>query len=195
MKSKNLKKIKKSMRFKVLLLLSLLLAFNTFAWFIYSSTISTSVKGYVKSWKISFENENEAVQYFDIDIKDLYPGMNEFKKEIKVINYSDTQAEVNYEIEKLKILNKTYTSNDFSSNRLFEILNNNPFNIKFHYNKTLLEPEYDFAIFTAEAFWPYEQNNDEADTIWGHNSYEFKKNNPDKSEFEITLKLTAKQIN
>lgn len=190
-----IKKLKRSMRFKILILLAILLSFNTFAWFVYTSTISTSIKGYVKSWKISFENNIDAVQYFDFNLKDLFPGMPNYENSVRIHNYSETKAEVNFKIKKIRVLNQVYSDSDYSSEQLLSFLNNNPFNVKFILTKNILNPLDDFTTFKVDVKWPYEQNNDDADTIWGHNAYEFKKNFPDKKQLEIEVMLSAKQIN
>ena len=48
-KNKLRQKIKKSLRFRIIILLGILLIFNTFAWFVYSTTIKTNITATVKS--------------------------------------------------------------------------------------------------------------------------------------------------
>ena len=198
MKKKNddiIKKLKKSFRFKLLIILGSLLAFNTFAWFVYSSTINTQITAGVKSWKIAFEAEQEVVQHIQFDIEELYPGMPNYNNQIKIMNYGESQAEVKYELESVRILGDTFTNENYTSEQLLYILNDNPFGVVFTLSKTVLEPRTDFTNFTILVHWPYDNNNDEADTQWGHKSYNYKLTNPIEKQIVISLILTATQIN
>lgn len=187
--------LKRSLRFKILLMLGILLVFNTFAWFIYSSTISTNISASVKSWKIAFETEEEVIQSISFDVEDLRPGMTDYHNSIRIMNYGEVQASVSYAIEELTILNNTYTKQTYTSEQLLQILNDNPFKTTIGLTKTVLEPENDYTDFTFDIVWPYESGDDAADTLWGHNAFEFKEQYPNAKLIVIKILLTATQIN
>lgn len=196
-KNKLRQKIKKSLRFRIIILLGILLIFNTFAWFVYSTTIKTNITATVKSWKIAFNTEDEVFQTVDFILDDLYPGMDDQNKTIEIQNYGDVQAIVSYNIKEVRILEDLYTSSDYTSDELLAIIADNPFTISFGFDKNVLNPyssgTADKIIFHLEATWDYESGDDEADTAWGHAAYAFKEDNPDTEEIYIGIELVAKQ--
>lgn len=189
------KKLKKSLRFKLLIMLGILLVFNTFAWFVYSSTINTGITATVKSWEIAFNSENQLIQEVEFNIEELYPGMPDYNDFVTILNYGEIAAEVSYEIEEIKILNETYSKNEYTSVQLLNILNTNPFQVTFNFDKTTILPETDYVEFSVDVSWPYENNNDEADTLWGHDAYDFNLAYPGVTQITIKLVLTATQVN
>lgn len=189
------KKLKKSLRFKLLIMLGILLVFNTFAWFVYSSTINTGITATVKSWEIAFNSENQLIQEVEFNIEELYPGMPDYNDFVTILNYGEIAAEVSYEIEEIKILNETYSKNEYTSAQLLNILNTNPFQVTFNFDKTTILPETDYVEFSVDVSWPYENNNDEADTLWGHDAYDFNLAYPGVTQITIKLVLTATQVN
>ncbi len=194
-KNSTIQSLKRSLRFKVIIMLGILLVFNTFAWFIYSSTVSTNITASVRSWRISFEAEDQVVQYVNFDVSDLFPGMTNYHNSIRIMNYGEVQASVTYEIEELRILNDIYTKQTHTSAQMQDILNNNPFTTTFGLTKTILEPKTDYTDFTLDIVWPYENGNDEADTLWGHKAYQYKEQYPGVKLIYIKVLLTATQIN
>ena len=185
--------LRKSNRFRFLILLFMLLSINTFAWFVYSKTVSNSIKASVLSWNVAFQNQNEVVQQVVFNIASLYPGMDEFNDKIKITNYGDTKADIIYSIEEVKILNKTYTHSEYEEEELLNFLTNNPFKIELQLDKKLLLPKEN-CEFKVHAYWPYESGNDTLDTKWGHDSFIFNQNNPNTDQIKIKIKLVAKQI-
>lgn len=191
-----IKSVKKSLRIKVIILLGIMLTFNTLAWFIYSSTISNSIHTSVSAWKIEFENEDEIAEYIDFDLDDLYPGVPDYNNFINVVNYGETAAELSYKIISLRVLNTTYSDEDYTTEQLEAmLLNNYPFKISFSLAGTTIPPNNGSADFQINVNWPYESGDDEADTQWGHDSYSFKLANGAAKQIVISIKLIAKQIN
>lgn len=198
MNSKNdvVKVLKKSMRLKVMMLLAVMLTFNTFAWFIYSTSVSNSITTSVKAWKIEFESEYEIIEYIKFDLDDLYPGMPEYTNFINIVNYGDTGANVTYEIVSLKVLEDLYESPTYTSEDLEYMLNNDyPFLIEFSLSDPYLVPEVGSCDFIIDATWDYEGGDDAVDTTWGHDSYNFKQLYPLEKQIIINVKLTATQAN
>lgn len=190
------KTLKKSMRLKVLMLLAIMLTFNTFAWFVYSSTVSNSITTSVRAWKIEFENESEITQFIEFDIDDLYPGMPIYNNVINVVNYGETPATLTYEIVSFKILDTTYTNPPETSEDLETIIETSyPFKITLELSNSNLVPGSGSSDFTLNVNWPYESGDDELDTLWGHRAYTYKQANPTSKQIVINIKLTASQVN
>ncbi len=191
-----IKTLKKSMRLKVLLLLAIILTFNTFAWFIYSSAVSNSITTSVRAWKIEFENDSQTTQYIEFDIDDLYPGMPEYNNYINVVNYGETAATLTYEIMSFKVLGTEYTNPPETTGDLENIIENNyPFKINLNLTNSDLTPESGSSEFTINVKWPFESGDDEEDTLWGHRAYTYKQENPTLKQISINIKLTANQVN
>lgn len=52
----------------------MLLIFNTYAWFLYATEVSTSFTAHVTSWNVDFTNENgESITEIIIDVERIYP--------------------------------------------------------------------------------------------------------------------------
>ena len=191
-----IKTIKKSVRLKVIILLGLMLTFNTLAWFIYSATVSNSIVTKVRAWKIEFDQDDQVTQYINFEIDDLYPGMPDYDNFINVVNYGETAATLTYELVSIKILGNTYTDSDYTSAQLENmLLNNYPFKVVFNLTNGELTPGNGTSDFSLNVNWPFESGDDEEDTRWGHDSYSFKLANPEEKQILINVKLTATQVN
>ena len=91
--------ILKKIKISQILIVVVLLAVNTYAWFIYANTVSNSVDVHVKSWKIGLDDgENEVIDYLDVTVDDMYPGMTTFEHSIHAYNFSEMSAQVTYKI-------------------------------------------------------------------------------------------------
>lgn len=196
MKNHNLKKFKKKVRIKTILLLLFSLICNTFAWFVYNTKVDNSINTSVKAWRIAFENnDSDATHYLEFNIDNIYPGMKDYSNYINITNEGETDAAIVYEIQELKILEKTYNNEDYTQEELNKMINEDyPFKITFNVDKDNLEALNGKGIFTVNVTWPYESGNDELDTLWGDKSYTYKQNNPDNPGIVIKLKLTVSQI-
>ena len=196
MKKINIKKIKSRVRIRTIFLLILTLACNTFAWFVYNTKVDNSITTSVKAWRIAFENsDSDAIQYLEFNIDSIYPGMVEYSNYINVTNEGETDATILYEIVELKILDDSYTSENFTQEELKDMIENNyPFIINLSINTIDLKANNGSGIFSVNVSWPYESGNDELDTLWGNRSYDYKKANPDTPGIVIKIKLTASQI-
>ena len=56
------KKLFKKVRLKTIFLLALTLASNSFAWFIYSTEVSSSISTRVREWKVTFDVDGQRVE-------------------------------------------------------------------------------------------------------------------------------------
>jgi len=69
-----------------------------------------------------------------------------------------------------------------------------PFKINVNKDDTQLVEGTGDGIFSVTVEWPFESGDDELDTLWGNNAYEFYSLNPDAKSIEIQIKLSAQQI-
>ena len=193
----NKKKILKRVKLRTILFLAIAISCNSFAWFVYNTKVSNTITTSVKAWRVAFENkDSDAIQYMEFDIKSIYPGMEEYTNYITVTNEGETEAAIAYELEEIRILNKLYTNAEYSQEELINMIENDyPFKIQFSVSTDVLNAYNGNGTFNVKVIWPFESGNDELDTLWGNNSYEFKQNYPDKSGIHIRLKLTVSQIN
>lgn len=167
---------------------------NAFAWFIYSNKISTSINVGVKSWKITFaQNGTTLVNNVVFDVDSIYPGMTEYVDRIEIRNSGEMPANINYELTSVKVFDETYTSENYTSQQMENILRNNyPFTITFVVGNPTIGIT-DSTNFEMHIVWPYESGDDELDTEWGKRSYEFENAHPLEKEIEVKVKITATQ--
>ncbi len=56
-------KVLKKIKLRNLLILIVLLAFNTYAWFVYTTKVSTGLNAHVSAWDVEFVGKNRTVLY------------------------------------------------------------------------------------------------------------------------------------
>lgn len=189
---------KKYIKLKTLIILVVLLAFNSYAWFIFATRVSTGMTAHVTSWDVTFMVGDEGVTNMEIDVGKIYPGMETFKKEVTAKNQGEANADLRYQYQSLTILGETYTvgENCTQEELANKIQNDFPFKINIQIDKSHLESgENGYGTFTITVEWPYESGDDEKDTYWGQKAYEFYKQNPDATSMHLQLLLIATQVN
>lgn len=189
------KKILKHIKIKNLIILIFLLLFNTYAWFIYATKVSMDLKAHVSSWDIEFvSNSGEIVTNFVFDIEDVYPGMETFERTIWVNNRGDSNADLRYEIEFLRVMDEYYEVGDeYSSDDIIQILQSYPFKIIIEKNDSELNSVTRSGFFRVSVMWDLDSGNDELDTLWGNKAYQYNKDNPDMPSIQLKLNLFASQ--
>ena len=210
------KKKKKSLFLKVLkrvkishiIILAVLLAGNSYAWFIYVNNVSNSVDVHVRSWRIDFDDGNTPVtEVVDVTVDNVYPGMTTFEKEINAHNYSDIAANVSYSILSATIMGDEYVTEegradaeeqvqagDMTSAELQQMLEEDfPFTISFDISSNTIQAGNGVATYTVSIAWPYESGDDEADTEWGQIAYEFYEDNPGEPCITLSVKIYITQ--
>lgn len=193
-KKNKIKKIKRKVRRSTLFFLIFAFMANAFAWFIYSNKVSNQLTTGVKSWKITFEQDgNDLTDNVFFEIDSIYPGMEPFQESIEIKNSGELPAYITYTVKSVKILDETYTDEDYTSDELLEILRTRyPFQVTF----TIDQPEIPVGTvgtFSVHLDWPYESGNDELDTYWGKKSYQYQQDHPDEKQIQINVKLVASQ--
>ena len=195
---KVLKKVLKKAKLRTLLLLIILLSFNSTAWFIFATKVENGISAKVVAWNVAFvTGENELLEYINFDIDNIYPGMTEYTEKIEVTNNGESIAQLKYEIQDARILDSTYIVDDnvITSNSLLSSLSNDyPFKIRVGVSNDEIAPG-EKAHFYVKVMWEYESGNDEADTYWGTKAYDFHEQYKDKNSIELNLVISAVQKN
>lgn len=194
---KKTKTIIKYINPKTMIVLILLLIFNAYAWFIYATKASLDLTTHVAAWEISFDaGEHESTTSVIIEIDRIYPGMEDYVKEINVYNRGELSANLSYKVMAINILGDNYESGEnYTSDDLQNILDSYPFKITIETTSDQIEAEDGAGKFIVKVVWPFESGDDEADTYWGNRSAEFQKNNPQEKGLKVTFELTATQNN
>lgn len=152
---KKRKKIKKRSIFFILFLFGV----NAYAWFVYMSNANVGISSSVSTWNVSFYDGSQMVKELNIKTNDLYPGMENFTKQLVIKNDSDVRADFSYEIDRLNILGvETTPGIDGTESAVTSLNNDLPFKTTFSYDKDILE-ENDTINFNILIEWPYEATN------------------------------------
>lgn len=191
-------KIMKKIKIRNLIILILLLVFNAYAWFVYTTRVSLDLSAHVSSWDVQFVAKDGGVSSdMIIKVEKVYPGMEDFERIIEVQNRGEVNVELSYEIESARIMDETIEKNDetgVTSESIEEKLKNDyPFKINIVKDDSNLITGSGNGSFKITVVWPYESGDDEADTNWGRKAYEYYENNPDKECIELKLVLKATQ--
>ena len=191
-------KIMKKIKIRNLIILILLLVFNAYAWFVYTTRVSLDLSAHVSSWDVQFVAKDGGVSSdMIIKVEKVYPGMEDFEKIIEVQNRGEVNVELSYEIESVRIMDETIEKNDetgVTSESIEEKLKKDyPFKINIVKDDSNLITGSGNGSFKITVVWPYESGDDEADTNWGRKAYEYYENNPDKECIELKLVLKATQ--
>lgn len=188
--------ITKYVKLHTLIILIVLLAFNSYAWFIFATKVSGGLSAHVTSWDVVFQvGEEDSVTNIVIDVSNIFPGMEDYQKNITVKNTGETIADISYQFQSLTVLGDTYElGEDYTQEQLDnKIANDYPFKITVDVDKGELETVNGHGEFTISVVWPYESGNDEIDTYWGQRAYEYNKEEPNGTSLQLVLQLIAQQ--
>lgn len=208
MLNKPSKRKKSGIKLFRLVFLVALIASNSFAWFIYATKIDSSVSVHVKAWDVVFEaGENEVTSIVNVNVDSIYPGMEDYRYDVKAYNRSEVSATLSYQILEARILNDTYITkegrgyknqevleSDYTSAELEQKLKDDyPFSIFIDTTGTYIEEDTGIQEIGLNVLWPYESNQDELDTEWGINANTYKKSNPSNSSIALVVKIIITQ--
>lgn len=188
--------IGKYIKLKTLIILVVLLVFNSYAWFVFATRVSGGLSAHVTSWNVTFQiGDDESVTNIIIDVSTIYPGMETYMKEIKVKNNGESIANLTYKYQSLTVLGDTYTVGDNCTEEELNdrIANTYPFKVNVTVDTSQLDQTNGEGNFTITVEWPYESGDDETDTLWGEKAYTFSKEHPDESSLHLSLFLIAEQ--
>lgn len=200
-----LKAFKKRFSIFHLLFLGVLIAANTFAWFIYMDKVSSDIDVRVKAWNVSFRFNNQDMEdYINFSVDDVYPGMTPFQQALAVTNDGEMDAQLSYEVVSISVMGETFTTEDGSmtEDELKALMSERyPFKITITTNHSFIQKDGGTAMFYVNVTWPYESynsngvSNDNLDTYWGNMAYTYKHDNPTLPCIKVKVKLSAVQVN
>ena len=196
MKTTKRRQILKKVRLKTLFLLAITLASNSFAWFIYTTKVSSNISAKVREWNVTFEANGQAVEKtIEINIDSLYPGMNAYNQTLTAANSGESKAQITYEIVSTNILGDNLVNYNYSNEDIVNYLKNNyPFTIEISSTNSIIEPNGEEKI-NITVSWPYESGDDEKDTYWGNLAYNYHQANPGEPSIVLVIKISAIQLN
>jgi len=190
-----LKSLRKRVNLRTLLVLVLLLAANSYAWFIYNTKVDVGLSARVQGWSIIFTTgETDISEMVEYDIAAMYPGMETYRQSISVNNRGDTKAVLSHEIISVSIMGeKFYVNQPYSSEELLHRLATYyPFKINMFYTNGELAPD-GISIWNLDVSWAFESGDDELDTYWGTRAYHFHQEHPNQPSIRIELLIRATQ--
>ncbi len=135
-------KIIKKIKLRTLIIIIVLLLFNSYAWFIYATKVSGGLTAHITSWNVSFQaGEDQSTTQVAFDVDRIYPGMETYKQTLQAQNKGETKAKLSYTINSVTILGTTYKKNETttSDDLLNRIQTYYPFHINISVNNTELE--------------------------------------------------------
>lgn len=189
---------KKNVKLKTLLFLIFILIFNTCAWYIYVSEVSSDITTHVKSWNIEFGSDIS--QNIDFNVDNIYPGMENAEQTIYLSNRGELAAVLDCEVEEMTILGTRYVVNDVditSDGLIYSLSNDYPFSIKFYLDDVeshhKLINSGSSCTVKIEIVWPFESGDDAQDTYWGNKAYDYIQANPDGTCIQVKAKIIANQ--
>lgn len=72
---------RRRLKLRTLFMLSLTLIFNTYAWFLYVTTVSTNMTVHVDAWSVNFEVDNQVIEReFLLEVEQAYPRNDRCRK-------------------------------------------------------------------------------------------------------------------
>ncbi len=201
--------ILKRIKLSHLIFLAVLLAANSYAWFIFVNNVSNRVDVHVRAWKVDFVDGDEVVDYVNVEVDNAYPGMTTFTKSVTAHNYSDLPATASYQVLEANIMGTDYISregkidagqtvngDEMTAAELETLLTTTyPFTFSFNLSETNLVALTGTTTYTVSLAWPYESGDDELDTTWGVNAYNYKVENPSSPSITLKIKIYIQQNN
>lgn len=188
--------VKTKIKLRTLIILILLLMFNSYAWFVYATKVSGRLTAYVSSWNVSFMvGEEEISTNIIFDVSRIYPGMEKYTKTVVAHNNGEVSAAITYDIKKLKVLDTVYeVSETVTSDDILNLMENEfPFKIRITIDNPTLEAEKGEAKFEISVEWDYETGDDARDTTYGELAYEYYALHPNEESISLELDIKATQ--
>ena len=145
----------------------------TLAWFAYSglSTVSTEVD--VKAWNIEFMKDSQVVtNEIVIDVNEIYPGMDPIDEKVSIHNLGASDAMLSYQVVSARVLSDELTEQE--DGYLVDLLSHDlPFHINISLENRYVEAKSGVSNFSVSVSWPLDSLNDELDSKWGNEAYDF----------------------
>ena len=196
---KKILSILKRIRLSSLLLLIVLLSFSSYAWMVFVTKVSTGLSAHVTAWDFDFKlGEDTVTTEIIFEVDQIYPGMDDFVQQVSVTNNGELNGEITYEIKKIEILGTTYeTSTTVTSDDLLDMMETDfPFklSVEVEGEDGNIIPIDETKNVSIKLVWPFESGNDELDTKWGQDAYEYYERSSENTCIHIELLLKVRQI-
>lgn len=191
-------------KIRILILLVVMLAASTYAWFYTEKNVSVgNIRGIVTDWDVEYSIDDVVIttEEIVIAVDEFYPGMPDFEKKVVTSNKTQTGAEIKYELKSVRIfgeekLDELKANNDITeagtTTNVFST-EEYPFNAGFSYDKDVIggvnpetgeATEDSVAELTVFANWSYtrsgtvknEDQNNDLDTQFGEKAYTYYQN-------------------
>ena len=160
----------KALNLRTIVMLIVLLAFNSFAWFIYASQVDTSLTVHVAGWNVDFDGDGSTP--FVMNVALAYPGMPTYSHSLNMSNSGEVDAHLSFTITSARVGTDVYDTSQAgvtSDSIKTALANNYPFKITFGLvggEDGLLSIGED-ATFSGNVIWGLDENDDAVDTYWG----------------------------
>ena len=201
---------RRRLTFRTIFMLSLTLIFNTYAWFLYVTTVSTNMQVHVDAWSVNFEVDSQTVEReFDFVISHAYPGMEDISRTVTISNSGEKIADISYSIASLRILEDVYIVRSELSTTEIAALTGDETEVTATEMARMIAEDYPFLItITADTAqlavggsgaitmgfeWDYESGDDDLDTQYGVDSYNYYQSNTGSPAIEVKIKIKAQQ--
>lgn len=188
--------LKKVINVRTLLPLVVILSFNTYAWFLFSTKVETGINAKVRAWNILFETKDQqVVEHLQFDIDEVYPGMTTYTDYATVNNKGDGEASLQFSLESMTILGDRYVADGttYTSDDLLDMLSNDyPFKVSLTLTNDTIAPGEEES-FRIEVSWAFESGDDALDTEWGIKAYDYNKSHPDSPSIQLDVLLEVDQ--
>lgn len=147
-----------STKIKLLLMFSIILIVNTYAWFNIQREIElTKIEANVNSWDVAYviKNDEQLNENVKFDMTEMYPGTDYINNEVHVYNTGDYNSKLNFEvtsieifgekleIEKLREEGRIIENIEQKKGKIFENDQEYPFTITYTLDKNILIGKYD----------------------------------------------------
>ena len=227
------KKRKKNIkvRIKTIILLIFSLIMTTFAWITYSKILNSEIQIDINSWDLSFyvdknnndiaDEDEEQEKPIDVNLTDLYPGMEEKIVKVFIRNNGETPTDILYTSSEINILGNEYTveevapidteyyilkhepviGNGITSVDFINEPERFPFKISIEHTQEILSGGEGYLIIKVT--WPLYTGTDEEienekdllDTDWGYKVAKYLEDNKDNPDitgaFHAKVRINA----
>ena len=211
-------------RILLIMIFSVILIINTFAWFNANEPVNMSgLEANITPWDVRYYVDDKEMldESVTFTIDELYPGMPDREDIVRIYNMSTTSTSIKYELTSVKVFGQevldqlkenNMIQTDGNTVHIFADDTEYPFDISYTYDKTRLDGEYKDdettpnagATFKYQASWEYQGNGTEdenlakdiLDTKFGKGAYEYYQDeaNDPSKAIEITVKITSSMI-
>ena len=221
---RRVKKRSVAARVRLIVLFSVILIINTYAWFNTNEAVKMNgLEADITPWDVTYYVDGKEIldENVTFTIDELYPGMPEREDTVRIFNLTTTSSKIKYELISVKVFGQDVLEqlkanggvvSEGNTVRLFADDTAYPFNVSYTYDKTRIDGEYKDdestpaagATFKLNVNWTYQGNGtdtenlarDVLDTKFGKDAYSFYQDekNDPTKAIEITVKITSEML-